>query len=489
MLTILTAFLLAAAPAQEGLERAAAALAEKLSAEGPAAKLAEVAGTEAGRRALEEALRECLAWKLRPLERDPETCFEGYYFTRDEDGALHPRAERRGELESLRRSLDVLKGAYEEFHRRADGLVARIVETSEIDRRVKNAWADGSYRLALFAEYAREHGESLPSGVLGGVFEKALWRDESGKMRVRESAAEDLHELLDGALSRLTKGGEADDRYWAVVEKSADAETRRVLASPFARAFVRSRMGRAEDDGGDRCRRLLVLYGLVDGEAAALRNLRKDVEEAERHAAGLRARLDEVAAGLEGTADLERKLKLFLADEPSRAVLVEEFLAAKFDSSDPADQFFQELIGDLFEPVAGGLRVRAERFAEEGGPARPENVDREVREAVQSFAERRRVFEDMAERCADARVAELLAAPLAVPILERRVEQVCEKLREAEYGRALAAFARRYLEATGDRYRWRADRAAKAEAIVARAQEIAREMEAEAKEEEGSENP
>ncbi|MFN3485142.1 MAG: hypothetical protein ACK44W_06635, partial [Planctomycetota bacterium] len=276
-------------------------------------------------------------------------------------------------------------------------------------------------------------------------------------------------------------------------ENSADAETKRVLASPFARGFVRSRMGRADDDSGDRCRRLLVLYGAVDGEAMALRNLRKDVEQAERYAAGLKARLDELAVGLQGTTELDRKLKLFLADEPSRAALVEDLWAGKFESSDPAERFFQELIGDLFEQGAGGLKVKAGRFAEaedeKGGPDRPENVDREVREAIQSFAERRRVFEDMAERCADRGVAELLGEPLAVPILERCVEQVCEKLREAEYGCALAAFARRYLEATGDRYRWRADRAAKAEAIVARAQEIAREMEAEAKEEEGSEKP
>ncbi|MFN3487325.1 MAG: hypothetical protein ACK44W_17800, partial [Planctomycetota bacterium] len=209
MMTILTIFLLAGATAQEGLERAAAALAEKLSAEGPAAKLAEVAKTEAGRRALEEALRECLAWKIRPLERDPETHFETYYFTRDEDGTLHPRAERRGELEALRRSLEGLKGAYEEFHRRADGVVARIVETNEIDKRVKSAWADRSYRQALFAEYAREHGESLLSGASGGVFEKALRRDDSGKFYVREDAAEDLRALLDEALGRLRKGSQA----------------------------------------------------------------------------------------------------------------------------------------------------------------------------------------------------------------------------------------------------------------------------------------
>lgn len=487
MLTILTAFILAGAPAQEGPERAAAALAEKLSAEGPAAKLAEVAKTEAGRRALEEALRDCLAWKIRPLERDPETHFEAHYFTRDEDGTLRPRVERSGELESLRRSLEAMKEAYEDFNRRADALAARIAEASEIDRRVKTAWGDFRYRQALFAEYAREN--ELVSGGLGEVLEKALQRDESGKLRVRESAAEDIHELADGALSRLTKGGEGDDKYWAVVEKSADAETKRVLGSPFARAFVRSRMGRADDESGDRCQRLLLLYGAVDGEAAALRNLRKDVEEAERHAAGLKARLDEAAAGLEGTGDLDRKLKLFLADEPSRAALVEELLAAKFESADPAEQFFMELTGELFEQGGGGLTVKAGRFAEEGGLDRPENVDREVREAIQSFAERRRVFEDMAERCADAGVAELLAAPLAVPVLERRVEDVSEKLREAAYDRALADFARRYLEGTGDRYRWRADRAAKADAIVARAQEIAREMEAEAKEEEEGENP
>jgi hypothetical protein len=100
------AVLAAVAPAcgQESLERAAAELAQKLAPDGAAGKVAEAARTEAGRRALAEALREAVAWKIRPVERDPDGFFETWFFIRDEDGTLRPRPERASEFEALQSS-------------------------------------------------------------------------------------------------------------------------------------------------------------------------------------------------------------------------------------------------------------------------------------------------------------------------------------------------------------------------------------------------
>lgn len=479
MTTIVALALLIAAPfadAQEGLERAAEDLAGKLATEGPAAKLAEVARTEAGRRALAEALRESVAWKLRPYEQDPLSHFELHLFTRGEDGTLQLRPERRGEIESMKGALERARAAFEAFSRRADAFAGKLAEVTEIDKRMKSAWQDPEYRRAVFSDLSGEGEERSLTELIEG----SLRRDAAGKAVVREDKAEEIEELADEASQRLDRGLAFERPYLACVDRLQDPEARAALGSDFARAFVRARMGRGDEEDGDLLKRLLLRYGLVDGEAAALAHLRKDVEEGRKLLEEMKPRLDEIAGSLAEDGEGSRKLKKVLGDEASRAALVEQALVHQFEGGDPVEEFFVELAAESFEPRGDGLGLKEDAFAEDGKPATVEEVERGIRETVEGLAERRRAFADMAERCADASVAEVFTAPLAAPILERRVEQVKDALLDRALEGAVAAFVRRYMTGTGDRYHWRPDRAAKADAIVARAREISKEMEAEA---------
>lgn len=478
---ILAIFWAAGFPArgQESLERAAAELAQKLAPDGPAGKVAEAARTEAGRRALAEALREAVAWKIRPVERDPDGFFETWFFIRDEEGTLRPRPERAAEFDALRRSLERARTAFAEFNAKADAFAARIVETGELDRRIKAAWMDPAFRQAAFADLVRE-SEAEESPV--DRIESALRRDTAGMLHVREDRSEEIHELTDEIFGRLVRGAPYEAEYVACVDRHADAETQRVLTSEFGRVFARARMGRSEDEDGNPLKRMLVKYGLVDGEAAALARLRKDVEEGRRVLRDIQARLTRIAGALSEEGQAGKKLKAFLSEEASQAALAEDLVAASYESVDPVERYFNDVAANFFEPRGTGLAYRA--TGEDGKPVSLNDLDRELRERVSDIGGE--TFRDMAERCADPGVAELLAAPLAVPALERCRDRLIEAFVEEVAGQAVPAFVRRYLSETGDRYAWRPDRTAKAEAIVARAREIAKEMEQEASDAETS---
>jgi hypothetical protein len=475
---------------EDGLERAVTDFVKKLSPEGPSGKLIELAKTEAGRGAIAEAMRESVAWKLRGYERDPETHFENHLFARDEDGTLRPRPERSADFDSIRKAVGEMKAKFEDFNKRADALVARIVETTEIDKRVKAAWKDSRYRLARFADL---EGDREEDGSLEEMFSELLRRDDSGKLHVREGQAEEIDELVEEVASSLAKGSVGEAAYAAAVDRLKEDEAKRVMGSAFARAYIRAKIGGADDEGGDPFKHLLLLNGLVDGEAVAMANLRKEVEAGQRLMVSLKERLDGIVSSLADEGDANRMLKTFLADEASRVALVARTLSEKEEGGDPIADFFREVEMDEFEARGDGLGVPATRFTDEEGEvkkaATPEQVDRELQETVREFAHRQGRFLDMAERCTDASVAELLSMPLAAPALERKMGALMKSLERAALEKAPAAFARRYLAGTGDTMAWRADRASKVDEIAARAKEIELEREAEEKDADKDEAP
>jgi hypothetical protein len=374
-------------------------------------------------------------------------------------------------------SLERARTAFAEFNAKADAFAARIVETGELDRRIKAAWRDPAFRQAAFIDLVRE-SEAEESPV--ERIEAALRRDTAGLLHVREDRSEEIHEWTDEIFSRLVRGAPFEAEYLTCVDRHADAETKRLLTSEFGRIFARARMGRSEDEDGNPLKRMLVKYGLVDGEAAALARLRKDVEEGRRALAGIQTWLSRIAGALSEESQAGKKLKAFLSEETSQAAFAEDLVATSYESVDPVERYFDDLAANSFEPRGNGLSYRA--TDEDGTPVSLKDLDRELRERVHDVGGES--FRDMAERCADPAVAELLAAPLALPALERCRDRLVQAFVEEVAAQAVPSFVRRYLTQTGDRYQWRPDRAAKAEAIVARALEIAKEMEEEALEDE-----
>lgn len=273
-----------------------AKFAEKLATDGLAGRIHAISRSEAGRRALGEALDGAMAWKIRAFD------FEEHLFTRDADGQLTPRPDRRPDLERISAAVAAAKTLFEEFTKRADELAARIGETSELDRRLKAAWKSPEFRMAEFHRFAQE-GE--------------------GKI----------------------------------------------------------------------------------------------------------------------------------------------------------EEYFKELVEEKFEAKGAALSAKAAAFTDEEGKV-------EIGEG--DFAEESAPWRDVAERCTDAAAAELFASPLAVAALEREKERAREAWIAEARKKSWEAFAKRYLAASGDRFQWRADRAARAEEILRRAKEIEKEI---AEEEGGTVGP
>jgi hypothetical protein len=113
---------------EEGRHPGVIKLLEKLSPEGLSGKVIRLSRTEAGRRALEEALDACAAWKIRSLERDAETHFEEHLFTRDSDGFVTLRPENRDALARVSARGASAKIKIDSFCRRADEVGGRLAK-------------------------------------------------------------------------------------------------------------------------------------------------------------------------------------------------------------------------------------------------------------------------------------------------------------------------------------------------------------------------
>jgi hypothetical protein len=231
----------------------------KLSPEGLSGKVLGLARSEAGRRALIEALDGAVAWKTRGIERDPETHFEDYLFTRDQDGFITPRAERKDDLAKVAQEVAAAKELFTVFSRRADELAGKISGATDLDRRVKAAWQSSEYRYAVFHELSRDDDDDDkgkdPAARVDGFFKHLLeeqFESKGAELAVKPGAFADD----DGApspedLERRLSGREfAEERSaWIdLSERCTDAATAELLASPVAAGVLENLRERHKND-------------------------------------------------------------------------------------------------------------------------------------------------------------------------------------------------------------------------------------------------
>src|SRR6185436_15447543 len=108
---------------QDDLDGAIRGLAEKLSKEGLAGRLADALAGDAGVQAVHEKIDFLLAARISRFERDAVGHLEDYLFTVDASGDLHLRPERKPEIDALVKRLPFAARAMTGFSRRADDLV------------------------------------------------------------------------------------------------------------------------------------------------------------------------------------------------------------------------------------------------------------------------------------------------------------------------------------------------------------------------------
>src|SRR5438045_2249536 len=142
-------FIAGPALAQEDLDGAIRGLADKLSKEGLAGKLAEAAVSEHGIQAIHEKIDFLLGARISRFERDAVGYLEEHLFTADANGDLHLRPDHKPEIDALMRRLPLASRAMTGFSRRADDIVHRL-GNSEMDKRAKAAWGDPEFRTAFF---------------------------------------------------------------------------------------------------------------------------------------------------------------------------------------------------------------------------------------------------------------------------------------------------------------------------------------------------
>jgi hypothetical protein len=204
--------------------------------------------------------------------------------------------------------------------------------------------------------------------------------------------------------------------------------------------------------------------------------------EAQRLFEDFRKAAEALSAEIGETTEIDKRLKALWKDA--------DYLAARFhgfagdalsdDEGTPAakiEEFFKEIREEQYTRKETGLTAKAYAVGDVVLMA-PEDVDKEKAQYLEELAEARGFFQDVAERASEAWVADLFGKPLATHLLEEHQGRLQEEWTAAARAKAVEAFARRYLVPAGDKHAWKPERSARAEEILRRAAEIAREQEA-----------
>lgn len=210
--------------------------AEKLDPEGLSGKILAISRSEAGRRALGEALDGAMAWKIRSFD------FEDHLFTRDADGQLTPRPERKQEVERISVAVAAAKTRFEEFTKRADELAAKIGETSDLDRTLKGLWRSPEFRMAEFHRFSQDDEGRVEEYFKGLIEEKFEVKGET--LAAKAAAFTDEEGNLE-----IEDGDFAEERTpWVdLSERCTDAATADLFASPLAVAVLEREKERAQE--------------------------------------------------------------------------------------------------------------------------------------------------------------------------------------------------------------------------------------------------
>jgi len=421
---------------QDDLEARLDRLAGSLEADAASSALAELTRGEHGRQAIREKIEALVAARTARLDRDPQSPYEDWLFSRDERGELRARPERRAEFERLAAETSKARARMASFYSRCDAFVARIAGEGEMEKRARAGWSNPEFRSAYF---------NLRAGELQEPDLEALFRE------VRDGA--------DELQARLEEMAPLTGSYFKQVAALRDDAARGRLVTENALLAVLGRVLRQAAEGSER-----VLGGISTADDG-----RKDVAF-NIPLAELAPLVGEVEAAAAALAPL-------LKDRPAahRVLLAEAVLGLREARKAVADDVFAEIVEDGFEEAGGVLRVKKGRYVDGDMNESQETLENEHRSLIDVFRGSRGAFDQLVELCADPAEAAPFADLPATFIVQEHQSRVVDELREAIRARAYDLFAELYLEKKGGRWAVRPARAGRIEELVRRAAEIQKE--------------
>jgi len=436
---------------QDDLDGAIRGLAEKLSKEGLAGRLADALAGDAGVQAVHEKIDFLLAARISRFERDAVGHLEDHLFTVDAAGDLHLRPERKPEIDGLVARLPLASRAMTGFSRRADDL-ARRLGSSAMDQRAKSFWSDPNFRTAFFHRHPAELRELDDAELI----DAAGLRGRAGGIWAEEYKA-----LLARTADQLEVIKAHEKSYLKQVTPVNDAAARALLAKDSSMLFLIGRVVRQVHEGA-----AMPIGALVEG------NEEQKLDPAitfTRPLAELVPMVKDFDALLQGMSkDLG-----FLEDARVRALMVERILDLKDEQRRKSEEIMNATLEDGFTADGDKLTVKKGRYVDGDGKDSPDVLAAELEGIIAEFVgTTRQDFDRIAERCLDPGVIALFEDRPGTYLLAEFRDRVVERLaHEIRHG-GIEVFLKTYLVKKGDLYVVRPERASRVEAILKRAADI-----------------
>jgi hypothetical protein len=472
------------AAAQDSLDEKIKELAGKISKDGVSGRLAEAAATDPGIQAVHEKIDFLLSTRLSRVERDPTDCMEDYLFTADANGDLHLRPERKPEFEELRRRLPDAMKAMAGFNRRADQIVKRLGDASEMDRQAKAAWNDSGFRAAFFHRHPAELRQLDEVEQLEVQGFRGLERQADGKLRVTGPYLQELRDRISGAFEALEALKPYEKSYLKAVAALTDPAARALLSGDTAILFLLGRVYRQTAEGsdtpigtateGDEDKKIepSVAFNIDLAEFVPA------IKECEASLPALQQRLEAFGRDLAGGGAEETNVIEYLRNGRARVLLAERLLAARDEQQRKADEILNSTLEEDFTSDGERLSVKKGKYLDDDGKESPALL-LEALNAIRAEFEGtiRQDFDRIAERCTDAEVISVFENRPGTYLLMDFRDRVADRLSDAIRRQGLDVFIRAYLLKQGDGYIVRPDKTVRVEALLRRAEQIKKEQE------------
>lgn len=393
--------------------------------------LAELLKTEHGRLAIQERIDTLAAARAARLDRDPQSSYEDWFFSRDERGAFRLRPERREDWTTLAAGIARAPARMAPFFKRCDAFAARVQGEGEMEKRARAGWSDPAFRAAFF-NLRPDELEELDTPAL---LKEALLHAEELQARLQDMAP------LTGS-------------YFRQAATVRDDTLRGRLVSEAGVVVVLGRVLRQAYEGSEKA-----LGGVSvadDGTQSVSFNLP----------------LAELGPLLKDV-DVLQADPLLAAQPPAlRALLAEKALGLREAKQEAAEALFAEVVEDAFEAAGPGLRVKKGRFVDGDMNESPDAYDAERQSLIDAFRATRSALDQLVELCADPAEAAPFADLAGSFVVFEHQGRVVEELRESIRAKGFELFRDLYLEKKGERWAARPERAAKIDEIAKRAAEI-----------------
>jgi hypothetical protein len=369
------------------------------------------------------------------------------------------------------------------FNRRADQIVKRLGEGSEMDRQAKTAWNDSSFRAAFFHRHPNELRQLDDAEQLDAQGFRGLERQPDGKLRLTGPYAQELRDRIGGSFETLEGIKPYEKSYLKAVTAVADPAARTLLSGDTATLFLLGRVFRQAAEGSDT-----PIGKVTEGDEDKkiepsvafnidLAEFVRTIKECETALPGLQQRLESLAKDLAGGGMDENNVIEYIRNGRARVLLAERILAARDEQQRKGDEILNSMIEEDFTSEGERLSVKKGKYLEDGGKESPA-AHLEALNAIRAEFEGsiRQDFDRIAERCTDAEVISVFENRPGTYLLMDFRDRVADRLSDAIRRQGLDVFIRAYLVKQGDGYVVRPDKTVRVEALLKRAEQIKKEQ-------------